>query len=117
MVKDEAGRNYFYCLAAECNGLWRSRCHDFNNHRKKVHSWDPIILRVGAPPGPNYRVRSEPFLKKERDRKNYNIEYQLKKRNNRTKNIAIRVEIRKEVQSILCHLLYIFMFSLSQFMR
>lgn len=95
VVKDEEGRNYFYCLAPECNGLRRRRCQDFNSHRQMVHSWEPITLRVGAPPGPNYKVRSESFLKKERDRKNYNIEYQFKKRRNRIENVAIRAEIRK----------------------
>lgn len=95
VVKDEEGRNYFYCLAPECNGLRRRRCQDFNSHRQMVHSWDPITLRVGAPPGPNYKVRSESFLKKERDRKNYNIEYQFKKRRNRIENVAVRAEIRK----------------------
>lgn len=95
VVKDDEGRNYFYCLAPECNGLRRRRCQDFNSHRQMVHSWDPITLRVGAPPGPNYKVRSESFLKKERDRKNYNIEYQFKKRRNRIENVAVRAEIRK----------------------
>lgn len=95
VVKDDEGRNYFYCLAPECNGLRRRRCQDFNSHRQMVHSWEPITLRVGAPPGPNYKVRSESFLKKERDRKNYNIEYQFKKRRNRIENVAIRAEIRK----------------------
>ena len=108
MVKGDEGHNYFYCLAPKCNGLRRSRCHDFNNHRIKVHSWDPITLRVGAPLGPNYRVRSQSFLKKERDRKNYNIEYQVKKKRNRTENIAIRAEMRKEVQIILYHFILFF---------
>lgn len=106
VIKDINGRNIFYCLASECNGLRRSKCRTFNKHRDEVHTWGPITLHVGAPRGCNYKLRSQSKLEKDRKRKNYNIHYRYNKNRSAFETTAIRKEVQKAVKYFL--LIFIF---------
>jgi len=97
VIKESNGRNFFYCLGVECNGLRRSKCHAFNKHCEQVHGWEPITLHVGAPRGHNYKLRSASRMERERKRKNYDVEYRFKKNRKAMETAAIRREVQSEV--------------------
>ena len=79
VIKDNNGRNLFYCLADKYNGLRCTKCRMFNKHREEVHSWEPIKLHVGAQQGYKYKLKSTLKLEKYWKQKNYDIIYRFKK--------------------------------------